>query len=333
GTGNITVSDGTESLAVTGAATVSQSPGSPISVTYTVAAPSGTFSTADNGTYTVALTTQVTDLAGNAIDANSDLGTLTIAEPVNPPPPPPDPAPSPTPTPIGSFGTVAGSKKAQKLTVSVNGVPTTFAITNGSGQAYLNGANVDLTVTAASGKKAAVTVTPKGGRITLGDVTITGNLSTFNAPAADLAGTFYIAGSAGTVSIGNLTNATFDAEYTLGTIKAISLTSSDLLAGVQAGADGTLGTGDDVYGGGVIDTVKIAGSINSSVVAAGVNPVNGVFGDGDDTLAGSGSLIKTITAKGGTTGTTEFESGTIKSASLPKKIKTLSTDPRFKILA
>ena len=168
--------------------------------------------------------------------------------------------------------------------------------------------------------------------ITLGDVVITGNISTFTAGAADLAGNFYIDGAASTVTLGNLTNATFDAAFTLGTIKAISLTDSKILDGVQAGADGHLGTSDDIYGAGVINTVAIAGAINDSVIAAGANPVNGIFGDGDDTLAAPGSLIKTLTAKGGTTGATVFESGAFKSASLPKKIKSIAGDSRFKIL-
>jgi uncharacterized delta-60 repeat protein len=332
GPGNITVSQGNETLQVTSATPSSQSADSPLTVTYTVAAPISLFSAADNGSYTVSLAGQVKDTAGNAIVATPDLGTITVNEYVAPPP---TPTPTPTPTPrtlLGNFGSVAGSKKSQKLTTTINGVSTVFSVTNGSGQAYLNGANVDLVITVADGKKAAITVAPKGGRITLGDVAITGNISSFAAPACDLVGAFYIGGTAGTVTLGNLTDAQFDAAGSLGTIKALSLTDSELLDGVQAGPDGTLGTSDDTYNAGTINTIAIAGAIHSSVVAAGVNPVNGTFGDGDDTLAAPGSIIKSISAKAGTTGNTLFESGAIKSASLPKKIKSLATDPRFKIL-
>jgi uncharacterized delta-60 repeat protein len=332
GLGNITVSDGHQILQVTSATPSSETAGSPLSVTYTVAASGNTFAAADNGNYTVALAAQVKDTAGNAIVAIPDFGTLTVDEPVDPTP---TPTPAPTPTPrtlLGSFGTVAGSKKSQKLTTTINGVPTVFSVTNGSGQAYLNGDNVDLVITVATGKKAAIAVAPKGGRISLGDVAVTGNVSSFAAPAGDLVGNFYISGSAGTVTIGNLSDADFDAAGAIGTIRAISLTDSDLLDGVQAGPDGTLGTSDDIYGPGVIKTITIAGAINSSVIAAGANPVNGTFGDGDDALAAPGSAIKSITAKAGTTGSTLFESGSFRSANLPKKIKSLATDPRFKVL-
>ncbi|NDV48556.1 carbohydrate-binding protein, partial [Salipiger sp. PrR003] len=74
-------------LTVTGVSLNAAGDGSPRSVTYTVAAPGGSWDTADNGAYTVALQAgQVVDTSGNAVAANGALTSFNVAVPVTPPP-------------------------------------------------------------------------------------------------------------------------------------------------------------------------------------------------------------------------------------------------------
>jgi len=73
---NISVTGPSGPLTVMSAQT-SDGDGSPVLVTYTVAAPHGTWSSADNGSYTIALNAnQVSDLAGNF--ANGVLGSFSV---------------------------------------------------------------------------------------------------------------------------------------------------------------------------------------------------------------------------------------------------------------
>ena len=53
--------------------------GSPITATYVVQAPGNTaWSSADNGSYTIALNNTVADAASNHVTANPTLGTLSV---------------------------------------------------------------------------------------------------------------------------------------------------------------------------------------------------------------------------------------------------------------
>ncbi|WP_203595634.1 hypothetical protein, partial [Salipiger sp. PrR003] len=84
---DITVTGPGGALSVTGVSVNVGTDGSPRSATYTVAAPGGTWDTADNGAYTVALQAgQVVDTSGNAVAANGALTSFNVAVPVTPPP-------------------------------------------------------------------------------------------------------------------------------------------------------------------------------------------------------------------------------------------------------
>ncbi|WP_226627236.1 hypothetical protein, partial [Alloyangia pacifica] len=84
---DISVSGPGGALTVTGVTLNTGGDGTPRSATYTVAAPGGSWDTADNGAYTVALAGgQVLDTSGNAVAANAALTSFNVAVPVTPPP-------------------------------------------------------------------------------------------------------------------------------------------------------------------------------------------------------------------------------------------------------
>ena len=83
-----------------------------------------------------------------------------------------------------------------------------------------------------------------------------------------------------------------------------------------------------IFGVGVIGSVKVRGAIAQSIVGAGLNPVDDVYGDDDD-LVTPGSTIRTLSAKSADP-TSRFYASTFKSVKLPKKIKDVASDARFK---
>ncbi len=112
---------------------------------------------------------------------------------------------------------------------------------------------------------------------------------------------FAAGGSLGAVMIGNSAHTTS------------TLTGSSLLAGVYLGDDFAIGGADDIYSrAGQIASVTVKGAVTQSVIAAGVMPINGVFGDGNDVASpgtlGSGKAIGALTFGG--------SSGTLKSSPL-----------------
>ena len=67
------------------------------------------------------------------------------------------------------------------------------------------------------------------------------------------------------------------------------LTQAHILSGTHLGADGQLGGSDtaaDIYGSGTIEEVKVKGDVIDAVVGAGLDPLDGVFNNGNDQLVG-----------------------------------------------
>ncbi|WP_218159339.1 hypothetical protein, partial [Alloyangia pacifica] len=87
GVEDISVTGPGGALTVTGVSLDVGSDGTPRSATYTVAAPGGSWDTADNGAYTVALLGgQVVDTSGNPVAADAALASFNVAVPDSPPP-------------------------------------------------------------------------------------------------------------------------------------------------------------------------------------------------------------------------------------------------------
>ena len=77
---------------------------------------------------------------------------------------------------------------------------------------------------------------------------------------------------------------------------------------------------------------KVAGQAKSSLVAAGLQPVNAFFLDSDDkVMGGSSSSIGSITVRGGTDTATRFVAGSFGKAKLPGAVD-VSSDERFRVM-
>ena len=228
---------------------------------------------------------------------------------------------------IGSFGDSDGTLNY----TGAAGVKVSFQLHGGQGFAVVD-ANGNLSVHLANtSAKSSLTIKATGGRATLGNCLVLGPIGTINAPTADLVGTFSVQGSAKTVTLGNVNGGTLAATGPLGTVNLTTLASGKVLSGANPGGDGTFsgaGDTDDTFGGGSIGTLKVKGAITASVVGAGANPVNGVFGDGDDQIVGgTASSISAIFA-GSADADTRFEAGAFKTVKIPSPVNP-ATDPRF----
>jgi hypothetical protein len=176
-------------------------------------------------------------------------------------------------------------------------------------------------------------------------VICTGALKGFNAKTADLSGTMYVPGMAGKLVLGNVTG-TVAAAGAITSLVVTSLDGAKVLSGANLGNDAKLGgdnlngkTDADTFAQGLIGTLKVAGTIKGSTIAAGLNPVDETIGDEDDIVIGGVgapggpfSIIRTITARGGADDTTQFIAGGFKTVKLPKRIVP-ANDPqgRFRV--
>jgi uncharacterized delta-60 repeat protein len=163
-----------------------------------------------------------------------------------------------------------------------------------------------------------------------GNVDVTGNIASFSA--LDVSGSVYSSGKMNTVKVKDVTGSIVAASQIVN-LAAVNLTGATILAGANLGSDGLLGgTGAaaDAFGAGIISMLRVTGAISSSsFIGAGVNPTDGLFGNGNDTSAGAG-LIKNIFARSADS-TTHFEAASFGIARLPAKV-VVTTDARFIVL-
>jgi len=229
---------------------------------------------------------------------------------------------------IGEFGNItAGSRKGARLVDTVTGA--IFTMKGGSGQAYRGeDGRINLILTDGGG---GVTVTVKGkGRIPLGNVICRGTIRSMQIKTGDLSGTMFVGGNLLKLLIGAVTG-TIAVNGGIGSIVADSLTNAKILSGANLGEDAQLGGADsnaDAFGVGVIGSVKVRGAINQSIIGAGLNPGDGVFGNDDDTVV-AGSSLRTLSAPSADD-TSRFYASKFGSVKLGKKIKDLAADGRFR---
>jgi uncharacterized delta-60 repeat protein len=272
---------------------------------------------------------------------------------------------------LGSFGVVNGKVKSFSVT-DADGTKITFTLTGGTGQVFQSGSVYNITINDL-GKGVVVKITGKGGdgRVSLGDVTISGTLRSMTASNSDVSGTLHVTGAIGTANLGNISGGVWSgagianlsaldltgdvfSTGAMGKVKfrkiagtiasgggaiasvtGASMDSARILAGANLGADGAVGGSGadaDTYGPGAIGSVKIAGAITSSFIGAGVNPVDQTFGNANDTLAGSGaSDLIKVISARSADQATRFEAGALGKALLPKLVNA-TQDPRFRVL-
>jgi len=235
---------------------------------------------------------------------------------------------------------VTGSLKGIKAPAA--DLSGTLSATGSIGSAVLGNIN-SVTVTGGLGSLVAGNVAGTlavGGsvsRMKVGAVTgriiVVGSLA--NLIAGNVSGSVYSGSILRNAKVASLTG-TVEAASQIGTLVAANLSHATVLAGVNSGAsaleDGTIYLGGtNTYAAGTINSLRVAGAITASFVGAGVNPIDGIYGNGNDTSAGIG-LIKTIFAKSGADSTSRFESSAFGIVRFPPARIDPATDPRFKVL-
>ncbi len=170
------------------------------------------------------------------------------------------------------FDGAATGTQVTSLKVSAGGIVGGLTVTakiaaNGSiaDSAILAGQSLNLAAATDSAMKAALA------HSTLGKVTVSGAVTNTNLVAG---------GSIGAVSIGG------------------ALTDSLLLAGTLLGGDYALNGNETYQRAASIAGVIVKGNLARTSIVAGVNPVNGIFGDSDDTAASPAGTLTTTSALG-----------------------------------
>jgi uncharacterized delta-60 repeat protein len=245
-----------------------------------------------------------------------------------------------TETVIGAFGTVAGQRKPAVFVVPGTTVKLSLK-GGGSGQVVTDTAKPGQVKLVMTGTTARSALSVKGKqRLTLSDVAADGPMGKVTGKTADLAGTLFVNGPVAKITLGNVAGtasapATVAASGPIRSLSVLSLSNARVLSGANLGADALVGGGDDTFGAGQIRALKVAGAVAASFIGAGVNPVNGVFGDAGDTLlGGTASSIDKVTAKGGVDAATLFEAGAFgRIRKLGREKVDPATDPRFRLLA
>lgn len=233
----------------------------------------------------------------------------------------------------GNFGTVNGRGTKVSFLES-DGTTVSLSLKGGTGQALYDGNVIDLVLTGTS-VKSSLSIGGKGGdkRIMLRDVRTDGAMRSISAKTGDFTGTISIAGDLAKASLGTLTG-TIAASGGIGSLAiAGNVAGAFILSGVSTGADARIGGGNDSYATGRITKLSVGGSMSASFVGAGVNPVNGTFGDTDDVaIGGTSSAILSVSVKKGLDVSTVFASGLFGKAKIPQKVVP-ALDPHFRVLS
>jgi hypothetical protein len=225
---------------------------------------------------------------------------------------------------LGQFGNVGTTGKHFTLTDD-DGTAITFNLSGGTASVFRDGSAIDLRVVDA-GKGVSLTVNAKGGdgRLTLGNVDVTGSIKKLTGKTADLASTLSATGTIGTLTLGDVAGKVTAAGGNIRSLSASSLNGALILSGADLAAN--------TFAAGLIGKLSVSGPISGSLIGAGLNPVNGDFGDDDDiVVGGASSVINSITTRGLVDASTRFVAGAFGNARIPKSVDP-TTDPRFRML-
>ncbi|CUS37543.1 hypothetical protein COMA1_40108 [Candidatus Nitrospira nitrosa] len=215
------------------------------------------------------------------------------------------------------FGAVPGRAGNTVLTLrDADGTAVTFKLTGpGVGTVLKDGTNWDLRLTGTT-TTSAVTITTSGGngRVLLNDVHAFGPLASLTGATTDVNGALAIDGAITTLTIGDKLGGSLAAK-SITTFTARNLTGANLYIGTMLGADGKLGgtsTNLDTYGLGRLQTFVLTGSMTNSTVRVSVNPVDGIFGNGNDRfVTGTPTGIGSIKIQGTLSADSRFITPTI----------------------
>lgn len=113
------------------------------------------------------------------------------------------------------------------------------------------------------------------------------------------------------------------------------VSGSRILAGASLGTDNAIGgTGSaaDTFGGGAIGKIKVGGAVVNSTIGAGVNPVDGIFRNGNDVVVGgTASRIGSVSIHSGVDTASRFFAGAFGKLKTPRTVKPMANST-FEIL-
>ena len=222
------------------------------------------------------------------------------------------------------FGTVPGRSGSTTLTLKdADGTTVTFGLSGpGLGEVIKDGTSWDLKVTGTTASSAVTITTNNGGngRVTLNDIHVFGPLSTFLAATTDLTGTMAIDGpvnipgaAPGTLTLGSIQGGTVAVPSVEALTVLGAVSNAKFYIGTTFGQDGQpggTGADADTYGAGTIGLFTVTGAMTNTAVRVGINPVDGLYGNGDDQLVGgTNSAIGGIVIGGSLSADTRFYAG------------------------
>lgn len=164
------------------------------------------------------------------------------------------------------------------------------------------------------------------------DIDGRGNNWRFFAVAADWSAS--IKNNLPTLTVNRIFRGTIAAK-TFGNITTGGLNAAEILAGADLGSDARLGgTGDaaDTFASGTLNSIRVNGKVVNSIVGAGLNPVDGIFRNGNDSLTTGriNSVVVTKTASANSrflarrlTGPGEYR--------INNRVVNTATDARFRL--
>ena len=171
---------------------------------------------------------------------------------------------------LGLIKSTAGGIKNYEIVAAT--VFAGFKVTNSSSADNITGLeNLDVEAEQING----ITVALKAGTGVQGIVnssfeTSLADIGPINSSHAISASIFAAATNIGKVTVGGTVN------------PSAGVSSSLILAGTYLGGDGTFNGNEVFTRTGTIGDITILGSLSTTTIAAGINPVNGTFGDNDD---------------------------------------------------
>jgi hypothetical protein len=240
---------------------------------------------------------------------------------------------------IWQFGTVPGITGSTTLQLTdSDGTLVTFKLNGpGTGTVVQNGTKWDVRVigTDATSVLTIDTTAAGDGRVSINDFFMSGPLKTLAAATTDLSGTLAVLGALSDATLGSITGGTVAAPTVTGTLMVKgNVQNATILIGANLGQDGKLGgTGvnADTFGTGSLAKLVINGNMTSSTVRIGVDPVDGIFGNGNDVIVGgTSSSLGTLSIVGTMSADSKFFAGKLPTtASINGATMTLAGNPSF----
>jgi len=163
-------------------------------------------------------------------------------------------------------------------------------------------------------------------------------LKSLTITKGDLTGDISSLGDIGTIAVrgktvgGSVIGATITATAIKSLHVAHDVTGALILSGADLGDNHVVDGINDTFAPGMIGVVKIGGNVSgATVIAAGLNPVDGNFKDGNDQiLGGTTSVMKSFTIVGTAAADSYFAAGLFKTVPKIAKAKVMLPDDRFK---